>query len=259
MEMEARYIDSVIDRVQPGTDVEKSRTVRFVISTASRDRHRTVLNMDNWHLESYQRNPIVGYQHEVYGEFFKDDSPDSIIGRSTVWVEDMPQGKALMAEMMFEPKEVNELAEKIFRKVLFGSMRAASVGFLPIGEGRLEKKTDEKGRETDRTYYFDGQELLEWSIVKIPSNPDAVRKSAGDRLLSEIARRVPSYTIDELQRMSVRDVLDLVEGKKIAKDIEKIEMAITVPVELSFSTTDKTGGDPNFHAYKYNLIKFKNG
>ena len=79
-----------------------------------------------------------------------------------------------MVDITFEPKEINELAEKIYQKILFGSLRAVSVGFLPIGKGRFGEGADSE------TYYFAGQELLEVSVVNIPANPNALRKSLED-------------------------------------------------------------------------------
>jgi len=74
----------------------------------------------------------------------------------------------------FETEDVNPLAEKIFRKIQSGTIKGASVGFIPKA-GHWGKK--ENG-EDERTYYFDDVELSEFSIVTVPSNPDAVLRSA---------------------------------------------------------------------------------
>ena len=62
------YLEGVIDRAKFPKDIEETRTVQFVISTDSKDRHGTKLNMKNWQLDNFNRNPIVGYQHNVYGD-----------------------------------------------------------------------------------------------------------------------------------------------------------------------------------------------
>lgn len=159
-------------------DVEKTRTVEFVISTEAKDRHGTVLSIDGWILNKYNKNPIVGYQHDVYGDsFFKSPDPDTVIGKSKVYVED----KKLIGAVTFEPPEINPLAEKVFRKILFGTLRAASVGFLPIEKGRYVNPEGSDGG----TYYYGKRELLEWSIVNIPSNSDAIRRQLEDDLLED--------------------------------------------------------------------------
>ena len=146
---------------------EDERTITFVASDSTRDSAGTVLNQDNWDLTRFNSNGIIGYQHKVYGGWDDTDNPDNVIGKGHAYVED---GK-LMVDITFEPKEINELAEKIYQKVLFGSLRAVSVGFLPIGRGRFGEGADAE------TYYFAGQQLLEVSVVNIPANPNALRKS----------------------------------------------------------------------------------
>jgi HK97 family phage prohead protease len=125
------------------------------------------LNQDNWDLTRFNKNGVIGYQHKVYGGWDDTDNPDNVIGKGFAYIED----KKLMVDITFEPAEINPLAEKIFQKILFGSLRAVSVGFLPIGQGRFGEGQD------SNTYYFAGQELLEVSVVNIPANPNALKKS----------------------------------------------------------------------------------
>ena len=80
-----------------------------------------------------------------------------------------------MVDINFEPKEINPLAEKIYQKILFGSINSVSVGFLPIGKGAWGKGEEGPG-EARETYYYAGQQLLEISVVNIPANPEATKK-----------------------------------------------------------------------------------
>lgn len=146
---------------------EDTRTVTFVASDDSVDSAGTVLNQDNWDLRRFNANGIIGYQHKVYGGWDDTDNPDNVIGKGVAYVED----KKLMVDITFEPADINPLAEKIYQKILFGSLRAVSVGFLPVGRGRFGEGDDSE------TYYFAGQELLEVSVVNIPANPNALKKS----------------------------------------------------------------------------------
>ena len=150
---------------------EETRTITFVASDGARDAAGTVLNQDGWSLTRYDKNPIVGYQHEVYGGWDGSD-PDNVIGKAKAYVED---GK-LLADITFETKDFNEKAEKIYKKLLFGSLNAVSVGFRPLGKGSWGKD-DEAIDGSNPTYYYAGQELLEISVVNIPSNPNAVRRA----------------------------------------------------------------------------------
>lgn len=162
-------------------NIDETRTVQFIISSERRDRHGTVLSLDGWDLDSYHRNPIVGYQHDVYGDsFLQSPNPDSVIGKGRVFRE----ANYLVAEVEFEPAEINSLADKVFKKVKFGTLRSASVGFLPLEKGRWGKE-DEARDGKNPTFYFGKRELLEFSIVNIPSNSDAVRRQLEDDILEE--------------------------------------------------------------------------
>lgn len=206
-------------------DVEETRTIPFVLSTNARDRHGTVLNQEGWHLENYRKNPVVAYQHTLSGGFCTDPNPDYVIGKSLrIEVEGKGKEARLVADVQFEPAGNNPLAEKIFRKILFGSLSRSSVGFYEIGKGGYGEKDEAEG-EMNETYYFEGQELVEWSIVNIPSNPDAGKRSASLRKMREEAYVALMYayrelggrfSLSQLEAMTVRNVLDLLDGKEIS-------------------------------------------
>lgn len=149
---------------------EENRKATFVISTEARDRHGTVIKLAAWRLDNYNNNGIVAYMHETSKSWWSEDAPDPdyIIAKGRAWVED----GQLMGEAEFEPAEINPLAEKIYGKVKFGSLKATSVGFKSH-KGHWGVADD--GEDTG-TYYFDDVELLEFSIVNIPSNPEALKR-----------------------------------------------------------------------------------
>lgn len=181
----------------PG-DAQESRIIPFVLSTYAKDRHGTVLNQDGWILEPYKRNPIVAFQHSTGGgSSFLEPNPDLIIGKSVnIYFEGSGRHRRLVADCKFEPAEINPLAEKVFQKCLFGSLRSASVGFIPLGEGHYGSGDEARGGSNE-VYYFAGQELLEWSIVSIPSNSQATKKS-----LSEADQGARNYAFNNLNRFS---------------------------------------------------------
>ena len=158
--MELRHTSASLREI----DVE-NRTAEFIISDDTKDRHNTVLDVDGWHLDNYNKNGIVGYQHDVYGE--DQANPDNVIGIGTAEIRD---GK-LIGIVKFEPENINPLAEKIFQKVQFGTLRATSVGFNPLEQGECRKMED----SDTEIYHYGKRDLLEFSIVNIPSNPNAVR------------------------------------------------------------------------------------
>jgi len=206
------------------TDVAESRIIPFILSTNKRDRHGTVLNQDNWFLENYRKNPIVAYQHNITGDLCTGPDPDNIIGKSIrTEIEGRPGERQLVAYAQFESGDINPLAEKIFRKVLFGSLSRCSVGFIEIGQGHYGNGDEAKGAENE-TYYFEGQELVEWSIVALPSNPDTGRRDMLMRKLRDEAYGALMYAFKELggkfrlsqlEQFRVFDILNLLDGKDL--------------------------------------------
>lgn len=164
----------------------ESRKLTFVASDGTRDSAHTVLNPEGWNLDRYNKNGIIGYQHKVYGGWDDTDNPDNVIGKGRAYTED---GK-LMVEVEFEPASINPLAEKVYQKLLFGSLKAVSVGFAPVGVGSWGKGEEARGAENE-TYYYAGQELLEVSVVNIPANPNALRR-AFDEANAEEQKRIRS-------------------------------------------------------------------
>ena len=154
----------------------ESRTIEFVASDNSVDSYGTVLPVDRWDLERYAKNGVVGYMHDVYGDSWaKAADPDDVIGYGRAWVED----DQLVIAITFEPADLNERADKIFRKIQFGSLNAVSVGFQPTAMGHWGNKDD---MEDPDVYYYNGQELLEVSVVNIPANSNAVRRSISEEM-----------------------------------------------------------------------------
>ena len=144
--------------------VEK-RQAEFVISTEAIDSYGTVFRLDGWDLARYENNPIVLYGHRSW-----DGNPDMIIGTGEVFRD----GDQLIGRVTFEDADINPLGDKVFRKVQAGTLRMASIGADPTkGHWGVEE-----AGEDPEVLYFDRQELLEFSIVPIGSNPEALKRNA---------------------------------------------------------------------------------
>jgi hypothetical protein len=223
-------------------NAEESRIIPFVLSTYNKDRHGTVLNQDNWSIDNYRANPVVAYQHTLSGGMCTDPNPDYVIGKSvSIGIEGTGSDKKLVAAAQFETADMNPLAEKIFRKVLFGSLSRSSVGFRELGNGKFGTGEEAEGR-TNETYYFEGQELIEWSVVNIPSNPQAGKRDISMRRMREEGYIAFMYAfrelggrfrLSEIENMTVRDILTLLDGKDMEikeKDPEKVKKILEDPV-----------------------------
>jgi HK97 family phage prohead protease len=143
----------VPDSVEP---VEgQTRTVRFILSTAAVDRDGDTIDPKGWDLKSYLKNPVVLWAHDYHS---------LPVGRATsVAISD---GK-LVSECEFAS---HEFAETVYQLVSGGFLRATSVGFKP-----RKYTINEERHGLD----FTEQELMEYSIVPVPANPEAVIDMAG--------------------------------------------------------------------------------
>lgn len=152
----------------------EGRRMTFVASDETRDSYGTVLPVSEWDLERYNNNGIVGYAHNLYGSY--DADPDYVIGRGRAYVN----GSELLVDIEFEPEGTNDIADKVWRKLQFGSLNGVSVGFSAQGAHWGEGEEAEDGAKP--TLYYTGLELLEVSVVTIPANPNAVRRSISEEM-----------------------------------------------------------------------------
>lgn len=126
----------------------------FTITTDSPDRDRDVISAGGWKLENYQKNPVVLWAHD-----YKQPSIGKSIGlRAT--------GNSLVADVEFAPKEVYPFAQTIKGLLDFGALKATSVGMDPLKWAYNESRGG---------YDFIEQELLEFSVVPVPANAEALQ------------------------------------------------------------------------------------
>lgn len=185
-----------------------NREAEFVISTEAVDSYGTVFKASGWDLTRYQQNPIVVYGHKV-----NSDNPDMILGTSEVRLEN----NQLLAKVRFESQDVNPLAEKVWQKVKSGTLRMASIG-ANIEEWRWGDTT--VGENND-VVYFTRQQLLEWSIVPLGSNPDALvrERSFVEQLRSEKLNNIPvtdaeNVSETEKRKLSFREAQLVINKNK---------------------------------------------
>lgn len=176
----------------------ENREAEFVISSEAVDTYDTIFVAEGCELERYNNNPIVAYGHRTWS-----DDPDMILGTSQVRQE----GKLTIGKVRFEDVETNPTAEKVFKKIQAGTLRMASIG-ANVKEWRWGDA--EKG-ENPGVIYFIRWELLEWSIVPIGSNKDALVRNAQtieemrNALTNEIPVADATNATGETINLSVRE------------------------------------------------------
>ncbi|WP_233545726.1 HK97 family phage prohead protease [Parabacteroides sp. AM08-6] len=172
-----------------GKDVEKTRTIPFVFSDETKDSYGTVFTANDWVLDRFDKNGIVLFNHNAYSS-----DPNMAIGSARAWIE----GNKLLGEITFEKKEINPLAETVFRKFLAGTYKGVSVRYFPLENGKWGEGTEALEGENP-TYYIGKRELIEISVVPVPSNKNALVRSLGSETTIELAEGEGFY-IDGLVR-----------------------------------------------------------
>jgi HK97 family phage prohead protease len=143
------------------------REVLHLISTVTEDRAGDIVEPSGANVANYMKNPVVLADHNY--------SIGSIIGRNTS-LEVTKEG--LWARTQFHKEG---LGRDAFNLVKEGFARAWSIGFRPIV---FDSRKDEKGKQL-RGFHFKEWELLEYSLVAIPMNPDAVMNAVKCGIVSE--------------------------------------------------------------------------
>jgi HK97 family phage prohead protease len=129
------------------------RTVRFRITTGAPDRMKDTIDPKGWDLTHYKKNPVVLYAHDYH---------DLPVGKS-VKMEADDTGLSSIAQ--FATKEQYAFADTVYQLILGGFLKATSVGFKPTKHVYNEQRGGVDFLE---------QELLEYSVVPIPANPEAL-------------------------------------------------------------------------------------
>jgi HK97 family phage prohead protease len=135
-----------------------------VISTGIVDRDFDTINQAGWHLDAYQKNPVVLWAH---------DSFSLPIGKAVDLVAD---GARLSSAVRFLPSgygEASDFADTVYRLSRDGWLSATSVGFRPLAWDFSE----DEARGGDSWWPgidFHEQELMEFSLCCVPANPEAL-------------------------------------------------------------------------------------
>ncbi len=141
------------------------RTLQFTITAENRDRDGEVVKADGGQFENYNKNPVVLWAHDY----------QSLPVGKTVKLE--RKDKAIISTVQFPTKEEYEYADTVYKLCKGGYLNAVSIGFIPIDvvQGKSEK---------DPSRTFTKWEMLEYSIVPVPSNPDALRNAVTAGLIT---------------------------------------------------------------------------
>lgn len=169
---------------QPAID-EGRMSATFTISTPTPDRSEDVMNPRGCLLNNYAKNPVVYFDHGFNLSLPIAKSEDEN-GELTVSIHDgHVEATGYFSQKLKESQQIFDL---VVEKIL----RTSSVRFTPV-KYNLRASSERGG------YDMAEWELLEWSVVGIPDNPEAVRKIidggklAGDAIAEPILKSLLPY------------------------------------------------------------------
>ncbi len=210
-----------------GTDDEE-RSSTELINTADIDRDNEILLPKGAVLTHYKKNPQVLWAH---------DYQQPPIGRSA-WVKKDGASKGLLAKTIYA---ATDFAEEIWSLVKGGFLPARSVGFIPIESHEPDDK--EIARHPERAgarRIYDKWELLEYSVVPVPSNRQALQVAIGKSIVLSVGLQEqlglePAVRIsrDELMASNaLKEARDLLDGELLYDGSSEPEQKKTELIKL---------------------------
>jgi HK97 family phage prohead protease len=176
---------------------DKERTITHYISTVTPDRFGDIVNPSGMDAENFRKNPIVLFGHS-------HNSRSNVIGKNIALFPDN-----------FGVKAITKFADTPAGNDLYilnreGYLNAWSIGYIPK---KIKTQNSTSDKHTISYNIIDEWELLEYSSVVIPANPDAL-----NLMLKEI--NSPEI-IQEINFAILQNKIEILEDK-LAKKITDI-------------------------------------
>lgn len=180
---------------------------QILISTGAVDRDRDRVLPHGGRIDNYMKNPVVQWGHNYY-------DPWATIGRTNK-IEISDEG--IVADFDLRPAANEQDPQNVILLLWNGGwVNAASIGFDPTGgppRSRGWEENDLGGRD------FTEWELLEWSLVPIPANQEALRLAAkaltGDAPEGSQAIALPCIGCGEEYQASVELSTSILTGQAL--------------------------------------------
>ncbi|HEY5535898.1 MAG TPA: HK97 family phage prohead protease [Ignavibacteria bacterium] len=197
-----------VETIEGTKEIDKNDlTITHYISTVTPDRYGEIMNPKGCLFEEYKKNPVV---------FFGHRSCDLPIARNEkIIVDDF----GVLAVTKFD---TSDFAREVFRLNAEGFLNSWSIGYIPRKTKSQKLKTE--NREQDYQC-IEEWELLEYSSVPVPANPDAV-----NLIMKEIKSEKVKAIIEQ-------ENLRIITGK-LKKEIEEQKTEYTKIFEKH---TENTG------------------
>ncbi|WP_043353653.1 HK97 family phage prohead protease [Methylobacterium sp. B1] len=169
---------------------EDARTMRFVMSAEVEDRDRDIVVQAGLNTTEFEKNPVAPWSHRA------GDPP---VG---TWsdLEKSLGGRPKRTEGTLTLVKGDVMADRLDVHFQAGSIRACSIGFMPLSIERREVPEDQQGGYFYPGYMIHEAELYECSPCCVPANPAALAKAAaeGDVMAREMIEQVlDTWTLEK--------------------------------------------------------------
>ena len=228
---------------------------RVTIAANEKVRQPPELDFDGISTDNYARNPVVMWAHDTVGRSPSGGLP---IGRTLSLNKTSKGGVVADFEFLSE----DPFAQRVKNAWDKGFLKAASISWIPLssapteGGGWRDTKSD----------------LLEWSIVSIPADPDAVRE-AHRRMMDSFINESGSRSLEpdlntrdglspqsqESLALSPDDYDDLTAALALIRDVVEGVEASAVVGKNTFTPEDDLGeiGERLVHGGSYQSNRSK--
>ena len=171
-------------------------TTWFRASTNDIDRHGTIVEPRGIDTENYSANPVFMWGHDAYGSGGGPPDLENVLGRVIDYRKD---DSAFDIEVEWASHDRASMARDLVRA---GFLSAVSVGFIPDPDSMTTRAIE--GTEVP---VYNRTELVEVSLVPVPSNPNAIALARSIRL-PVFSQPSPSSGVDsEAFRDATRSLL----------------------------------------------------
>lgn len=173
--------------VAPRSWNDEERSAIFVMSAETTDSYGDIVVQSGIDTVSrFDANPVALFGHRSW---------DMPVGQWSDLKMVRSSPKRTEGKVTFSAEGVDDVADRVARNVKAGTLRAASIGFMPKS---FERILDEKGEWT-YGYKFMEIELYECSIVTIPAVREALMKGAGGKAEDIVSPEVIEEFLDHLK------------------------------------------------------------
>jgi HK97 family phage prohead protease len=145
---------------------DKGDEFDWTMSDFTLDRDKEQIDPEGWDLKEFKQNPVLLWSHDwMRPAIGQVKHPKVVDGR-------------LKGQVSFDSAEVDPFAAMIAAKVRRGTIRAGSVGFIPM-KVEIPTEDDEKDGKARKPkdmpkLIYRKQKLYEFSACNVPSNPAAL-------------------------------------------------------------------------------------